>query len=176
MPRPASACRKPVHPATIWNSSMIWPRAWNVYGRVAFRQGDPDLARASYLESIALNDELGRSGENIWPRVDLAYLFLRQGQFAPARLGFVDSLAPGAEQRKHGRRDLYYGRLGQSGCGGRPDGARRLASLPGLTICAGRMAVIARPMNKPMWTGTFPSCVLTWMKPTCKPPPPPARP
>jgi predicted ATPase len=65
----------------------------DVYGRVAFRQGDPDLARASYLESIALNDELGRSGENIWPRVDLAYLFLRQGQFAPARLGFVDSLA-----------------------------------------------------------------------------------
>ena len=64
----------------------------DVYGRVAFRQGDPELARASYLESIALNDKLGRSGENIWPRVDLAYLHLRQGQFAPARLGFVDSL------------------------------------------------------------------------------------
>ena len=65
----------------------------DVAGRVAFRQGNPDLARLAFEESIALNDELGRSGENIWARVDLAYLNLRQGQFAPARLGFLDSLA-----------------------------------------------------------------------------------
>ncbi len=65
----------------------------DVFGRVAFRQGDPGLAQASYEESIAMNDDLGRSGENIWPRVDLAYLYLRQGQFAQARRGFVDSLA-----------------------------------------------------------------------------------
>ena len=65
----------------------------DVFGRVAFRQGDPELARASYEEGIALNDVLGRSGENIWPRVDLAYLNLRQGQFTQARQGFVDSLA-----------------------------------------------------------------------------------
>ena len=65
----------------------------DVNGRVAFRLGDPGLARASYQESIALNEELGRSGENIWPYVDLAYLYLRQGQFEPARQGFVDSLA-----------------------------------------------------------------------------------
>jgi non-specific serine/threonine protein kinase len=65
----------------------------DVFGRVAFRQGDPELARVSYKEAIALNDALGRSGENIWPCVDLAYLNLRQGQLAQAHAGFVDSLA-----------------------------------------------------------------------------------
>jgi predicted ATPase len=64
----------------------------DVHGQIAFRMGDPALARACYLESIALNDELGRSGENIWPRVNLAYLNLREGQLEPARRGFLDSL------------------------------------------------------------------------------------
>jgi len=64
----------------------------DVYGRVAFRLGDQALAYSAFTESIALNDELGRSGENIWARVDLAYLYLRQGHFAAARQGFLDSL------------------------------------------------------------------------------------
>jgi tetratricopeptide (TPR) repeat protein len=65
----------------------------DVYGQVAFRLGDPVLARTSYQESIALNDKLGRSGENIWPRVDLAYLDLRQGRFLEAQRGFMDCLS-----------------------------------------------------------------------------------
>ena len=65
----------------------------DVYGRVVFRLGDPALARTSYQESIALNDKLGRSGENIWPRVDLAYLDLRQGRIVEAQRGFVDCLS-----------------------------------------------------------------------------------
>jgi predicted ATPase/DNA-binding CsgD family transcriptional regulator len=65
----------------------------DVFGRVAFRLGDPVLARTSYLESIALNDKLGRSGENIWPRVDLAYLDLQQGRIVEAQRGFVDCLS-----------------------------------------------------------------------------------
>ena len=64
----------------------------DAYGMVAFRMGDLVLARASYLESIALNDELGRAGENIWPRLDLANLNLREGQLEPARQGFLDCL------------------------------------------------------------------------------------
>ena len=68
---------------------------------MAFRQGHPELARASYEEGIALNDVLGRSGENIWPRVDLAYLDLRLGQYTQARLGFMDSLA-----RLHGHENM----------------------------------------------------------------------
>jgi predicted ATPase/DNA-binding CsgD family transcriptional regulator len=73
----------------------------DVFGRVAFRQGHPELARASYLEGIALNDVLGRSGENIWPYVDLAYLNLRLGQYDQAHLGFVDSLV-----RLHGLENM----------------------------------------------------------------------
>ena len=65
----------------------------DIYGRVAFRLGNPALARTYYLESIALNDKLGRSGENIWPRVDLAYLDLRQGRIVEAQRGFVDCLS-----------------------------------------------------------------------------------
>lgn len=64
----------------------------DVFGRVAFRLGNPILARASYIESIALNDKLGRSGDNIWPYVDLAFLNLRQGRNKEARQGFTDSL------------------------------------------------------------------------------------
>ena len=68
------------------------PNSLFVYGRVAFRQGQYKQAHAYFEESIALNDEIGRSGANIWAYVDLAYLLLRQGEITQARARFVDSL------------------------------------------------------------------------------------
>jgi tetratricopeptide (TPR) repeat protein len=61
-------------------------------GRLAFWQGDLKQARACFEESVVLSDETGQFPQGFWPRAQLAYVLLRQGEIAPARLEFVDSL------------------------------------------------------------------------------------
>ena len=68
------------------------PSSLFVYGRVAFRQGDWKQARLYYEESISISGEVGQSARDFWSRADLAYLLLRQGEFASAHLGFLDIL------------------------------------------------------------------------------------
>jgi len=118
----------------------------DVYGRVAFRLGDPVLARASYLESIALNDKLGRSGENIWPRVDLAYLNLRQGLIVEAHRGFVDSLSQvQGNQNIGGVRFIIEGLASLAVAEGRLEHA---ACLYAWVDCLGQKSGGLRPANE----------------------------
>jgi tetratricopeptide (TPR) repeat protein len=61
-------------------------------GRLAFWQGDWQQARACFEECIALSAETGVLFQGFWARAMLAFVLLRQGETASARLEFVDSL------------------------------------------------------------------------------------
>ncbi|MGA2488908.1 MAG: LuxR C-terminal-related transcriptional regulator [Anaerolineales bacterium] len=68
------------------------PATLTLFGQLAFWQGDWQQARAYLEESIALYDEIGECRMSFWSHVHLAYVFLRQGELAPARHGFMDIL------------------------------------------------------------------------------------
>jgi tetratricopeptide (TPR) repeat protein len=63
--------------------------AWvlNFWGTLAYRQSDYQQACDYFDEAIALFERLGLSG-SYWPRVHLAYTFLRQGNLTKARDSF----------------------------------------------------------------------------------------
>ena len=68
------------------------PYSLTVYGQLAFWQGNWQQARAYLEESIALFDEIGQFGQGFGSCAQLAYVRLRQGELAPARLRFMESL------------------------------------------------------------------------------------
>jgi len=68
------------------------PYSLNAVGRLAFWQGDRQQARACLEESILLSEETGQFPQSFWARAFLAYVLLREGETASARLEFVDSL------------------------------------------------------------------------------------
>ena len=68
------------------------PTSLNTLGRLAFWQGDWQQARAYFEQSIALSAETGILFQGFWARLMLAFVLLRQGETALARLEFVECL------------------------------------------------------------------------------------
>ncbi len=57
----------------------------NLFGRLAFWQGDYEQARIFLEESIALYEQTGSSLDESWSRINLAYAVLRQGNILQAK-------------------------------------------------------------------------------------------
>jgi tetratricopeptide (TPR) repeat protein len=75
-----------------WGLKSEIPYSLLVDGQLAFWQGNWQQARARFEESIPLFEEACQFPQCFWAHVFLAYVLLRQGEPASARLEFMDSL------------------------------------------------------------------------------------
>jgi tetratricopeptide (TPR) repeat protein len=57
----------------------------NGFGELAYWQGDYEKARLFFEEGVALSEQLGSSFAELWARVRLSYVILRQGDLVQAR-------------------------------------------------------------------------------------------
>lgn len=62
------------------------------YGTLAYGQGDYSLARAIYEEGISLGEKIGYHYQNLWARIFMAHVLLRQGEIRNARRLFEDGI------------------------------------------------------------------------------------
>ncbi len=63
-----------------------------LFGRLSFWRGDYEQARIFLEESIALSEQTGSSLNELWSRVNLAYVSLRQGKMAQAQSIFKKAI------------------------------------------------------------------------------------
>jgi predicted ATPase/class 3 adenylate cyclase len=57
----------------------------NIFGELAYWQGDYERARRSFEEELALREQLGSSVGELWASLNLAYVLLRQSNLVQAR-------------------------------------------------------------------------------------------